>query len=346
MSGNRKSDPKNHLNRLSSIVRNFSARKILIVGDLIADQFLYGAISRVSREAPVFILRHEQTETVPGGAANAAANAAALSAQSFLLGVAGDDREGTELTQKLVSADVNTNFLIRAEGFQTITKKRILAGQNHAPRQQVIRIDYEPEGKLSKEIQIEITEKSAQIIPNVDAVVISDYGYGAAGETFIENLRELTKERRIPVFVDSRFGLETFAGAATSATPNEDEIEQLAGKKFSDIAQTEAFCLELCERLGLDSLLVTRGKNGMLLIEKGKSPFYLPAVGSPDPVDVTGAGDTVMAVFALASVCGASPVEAAQIANHAGGIVVMKRGTATVNQTELLHSLATQISNE
>ena len=321
---------------LENTINKFKHRKILVVGDIVADQFLYGAISRVSREAPVFILRHEQTETVPGGAANAALNVAALGANCTLLGVVGSDENGRKIVENLLAKGVETKFLIHSETWTTTTKIRIFAGQPHAPRQQVIRIDYENE--TVPEIETETIRNLKLAAENAHAVIVSDYNYGAASKAIITELMNITGEKDVPVFVDSRFRLADFSGA-TAATPNEDEVEDIWQKRFKTVAELETASEELRARLGLQALLVTRGKNGMILLEKEKSPQHFAAVGSEDAVDVTGAGDTVMATFALARTSSASFAEAAAMANHAGGLAVMKRGTATVTEKELLNSI-------
>lgn len=326
---------------LAGFVEKFSACKILIVGDVIADQFVYGTINRVSREAPVFILRHQQTQTLPGGAANAAANVAAFGGQSVLLGIIGTDAAGNSLRENLAAAKVETSHLIAADHWQTTTKMRILAGQTHAPRQQVIRLDYENENAPSDTLQTALTDSLPKAAAGVSAIVISDYNYGVAEKKVVAAIRKIAKIKKIPVLVDSRFRLNEF-GWATSATPNQDEVEQLLGQKLGKGTKLTAACLKLREKLALESLLVTRGADGMLLIERGAEPLHLPVVGSLEPVDVTGAGDTVMATYALAISAGANFAQAAQLANHAGGIVVMKRGTATVTQNELLLSLQNQ----
>jgi rfaE bifunctional protein kinase chain/domain len=202
----------------------------------------------------------------------------------------------------------------------------------------VIRVDYENENALAAEIQTETIRNLRFATENADAVIVSDYNYGAASKTIAEELRNITREKNIPVFVDSRFRLTDFA-AATAATPNEDEVEEIWQKQFKTVSELETAAEELRTKLELQALLVTRGKNGMILLENGKEPQHFPVVGSQDAVDVTGAGDTVMAAFALASVSGASFAEAAMLANHAGGLAVMKRGTATVTQKELLNSI-------
>lgn len=323
---------------LVPFIGEFRHCKVLIVGDLIADQFVYGAISRVSREAPVFILRHEQTQTLPGGAANAAVNVAALGGESILVGVLGRDEAGKKLRETLAAQRVETWFLLESDQWQTTTKVRILAGQAHAPRQQVIRLDYENEAFLPEELQNSLVENLNKSAADVSAIIVSDYNYGVANEKIVSAVREISERRKIPVLVDSRFRLREFYGAA-SATPNEDEVEQLLGVKFARVEDLETACVRLREELNFEALLVTRGGHGLFLIERGKKPLHIPAVGSLEPVDVTGAGDTVMAAYALAVASGASFAEAATLANHAGGIVVMKRGTATVSAKELLKSI-------
>ncbi len=314
-----------------------------MVGDLIADQFVFGAISRVSREAPVFILRHEETQTVAGGAANCAVNVASLGANAVLIGVLGKDIAGNALLEQLEKSQVTTSHLIISNNWQTTTKVRIFAGQTHAPRQQVIRLDYENETKINAEIEAEIIEKLKTATEDADAIVISDYNYGVAGEKLAKMALEVSRKKKIPLLVDSRYHLRNFAGA-TSATPNEDEVEQILEKSFSDENEFTEACIKLRAQLDYQALLVTRGNDGMLLIEKDKKPLAIEVVGSRDPVDVTGAGDTVMATYALALASGATFAEAAKLANHAGGIVVMKRGTASVSPEEMQNSLAFDIN--
>ncbi|HEY0404593.1 MAG TPA: PfkB family carbohydrate kinase [Pyrinomonadaceae bacterium] len=324
--------------RLTAAVRLFPQRKIVVVGDLVADQFLYGQISRVSREAPVLILRYERTETTPGGAANCAVNLAALDGRASLVGFVGDDEAGKALLDKLCVADVNCDGVITVPQRRTTTKVRILAGQLHSTRQQVIRIDYESEQAIEPSLRDELRERLRAEIETADAVIISDYNYGAADDEMVAELRAAAQARSLPVLVDSRFHLARFPGF-TSATPNEDEVEQLLERKLTDAAEVTAAGLELRERLGYQSLLVTRGSHGMLLVERDAEPLHIPAVGAREAVDVTGAGDTVIATYTLALASGVPFADAAQLANHAGGLVVMKRGTASINRQELLSSV-------
>lgn len=324
--------------RLLSIVKRFSQRRILVVGDAIADQFVFGAISRVSREAPVFILRHEQTETVPGGAANCAVNLASLGATVSLISVAGTDTAGRALIEKLEATGVDCRGVVVSEEIQTTTKVRILAGQLHSTRQQVIRIDYDGTPITNPDLQQQLRERAKEIARGSEAIVISDYNYGVADVGMAQVLSDVAAAQHIPALVDSRFELSRFRGF-TSATPNEDEVEQLLGLKSDALVNLESAGEQLREDLGYRALLITRGSHGMVLLESGVNPLHIAAVGASEPVDVTGAGDTVMGTYALALAADASFSDAAHLANHAGGIVVMKRGTAVVTHGELEHSI-------
>ena len=324
---------------LLSIVRRFPQRKVVVVGDALADQFLYGSIARVSREAPVFILRHEQTQTIPGGAANCAVNLAALGAQVSLIAASGEDEAGRELRTKLENANVDAQGLIASSGFNTTTKVRILAGQAHSTRQQVIRIDYEDAPLSDANTRQALNSALEKAVSDADAVIISDYNYGVVDESVLTLLRNLSEKRKIPVLVDSRFRLASFDGF-TSATPNEDEVEHLLGEKVESSTQLEQSAEVLRQKLGYKALLVTRGSQGMVLLENGSAPLHIKAVGAASPVDVTGAGDTVIATFTLALSCDSSFADAARLANYAGGLVVMKRGTASITTAELEHSIA------
>ena len=320
------------------MVRRFPQRHILVVGDSIADQFVYGAIDRVSREAPVFILRHEHTETVPGGAANCALNLASLGARVSLVSVAGEDEAGLALLEKLKVAGVDCSGVSTSPALRTTTKVRILAGQLHSTRQQVIRIDYDGALLEDRELRARLREKILEQAQTADAVIVSDYNYGVADAEMALFTRDAAAARKVPVLADSRFQLSNFPGF-TSATPNQDEVEQLLGKQFVQVDELETASEELRDRLGCRALLVTRGSHGLMLLEDGVASVHLDAVGAREPVDVTGAGDTVMATYALALASDSSFPDAARLANYTGGLVVMKRGTASVTREELEHSV-------
>jgi rfaE bifunctional protein kinase chain/domain len=236
---------------------------------------------------------------------------------------------------------VDVAGVVRSPELRTATKMRVLAGQAHSMRQQVIRVDYESaplSPSSNAKLEAETTARLGEALSRADAIIVSDYNYGVAGAEVVALVREASRERGVPVLVDSRFRLLDFPNF-TSATPNEDEVEQVLGRRLTDAATLEAAAIELRARLAHQALLITRGSQGMLLVEAESAPLHIAAVGSREAVDVTGAGDTVIAAYTLALASGATFADAAHLANHAGGIVVMKRGTASVKAEELLSSL-------
>lgn len=319
---------------LHAINAIFPAKTVVVIGDIVADQFLNGTISRVSREAPVFIMRHDETTTLPGAAANAAANVASLGARAILIGVTGADANGEKLSAGLENRSVDTSRIVSTSDLSTTTKVRVLAGQQYAARQQVIRIDYENLTPVMDETKDRLRQNLADVGGDADAMIVSDYGYGSVFPEIYQDALAISQARRIPLVVDSRFRLADLSGA-TTATPNREEVEQMLGKEF-----TAGDCAAMRKQLDLDALLVTNGNKGMTLFERDRPAFEIDVVGSAEPVDVTGAGDTVIAAYALGLASGLSFAEAAMIANHAGGIVVMKKRTATVTAVELLASIA------
>ncbi len=318
-----------------TITKAFKNKRVVILGDAVADQFVSGTITRVSREAPVFIMRHDETETRAGGAANAAVNVASLGGTPHLIGLLGTDPDGDLLATELENRGVNTDLLIRDNNIRTTTKTRVLAGQQYAPRHQVIRIDHENSAEIRKEVRRQLADNLSVAAESADAIVVSDYNYGVATPEIFELARQAAAKHSIPLLIDSRFRLTSFKGA-TSATPNQEEVEQMLG-----CPMTNDLCENIRSDLGLQALLVTCGNKGMRLYESGRAPQFIKAIGSSAAVDVTGAGDTVIAAFALGLASGLSFADAAQIANHAGGIVVMKKGTAAVTVDELNASLNT-----
>jgi D-glycero-beta-D-manno-heptose-7-phosphate kinase len=330
------------LTHLLDIVAAFSRQIIGVIGDLVLDEFVSGEISRVSREAPVLILRHRHTESYPGGAANAVNNLAALGARVIPVGVVGQDEGGAKLLEYFRRKGVKTSGIVRSRDCITATKTRYLAGWTHTTEQQVLRVDREPSGSLPPSVQQLIERKARHLARAADALIISDYGFGAATPSLARKLKAKC------VTLDSRYRLLQYADAGiTAATPNEPELEAAYHAQIgNNTAKLEELGARLLNELGLEALVVTRGKDGLAVFERepgssGKpAPTkHLPIYGSDAPVDVTGAGDTVIAVFTLALAAGASYLEAAHLANYAGGIVVMKRRTATLTSAELAAAL-------
>jgi rfaE bifunctional protein kinase chain/domain len=324
--------------RLLDLVDGFSSRKVLVVGDLIADEFIYGQVSRVSREAPVLILRYDATEMVAGGAGNAANNVAALGGRASLAAVVGADPEGRRLLASF-ERGVDRRRVHRDRRYRTPVKTRILAGGIHSAKQQVVRIDREPGWPLPDTVVHAFARRVMPALRDCDAVVMSDYGSGLVTPSLARAIRTRLalrpRRRPVPVLLDTRYRLLDYRGL-TACTPNESEVERALGVRIGDnVSVLERAGRRLLERTRMPAVLVTRGSRGMALFERGRGTVHIPIFGSDEIADVTGAGDTVIATVALALAAGASYYEAARLANYAGGLVVMKRGTATVSAREL-----------
>jgi rfaE bifunctional protein kinase chain/domain len=323
--------------RLASIIDRFSRVRIAVFGDLIVDEFIYGDIARVSREAPVLILNYDSTEIVPGGAGNAANNVAALGGRCVVVGLTGRDATGDRLIDAL-RPRVDTSNIVRPRDYRTPTKTRILAGGIHSAKQQVVRIDRASRQDSTAIDRDALAARLLKAAARSDALLVSDYGSGIVMPAAVKHaqgaLRRRSRERP-PVLIDSRYTLLSFRGM-TACTPNESEVEQLFGIRIGENTRVlERAGRELLARTRASAVLITRGSRGMALFEPDRPTVHIPIFGSDQIADVTGAGDTVIATLTLALAAGASFVEAAHLANHAGGIVVMKRGTATVSGDEL-----------
>ena len=326
--------------RLRKIVESFPNVTVTVLGDLVADEFVFGEISRVSREAPVLILKHRERTLVPGGGANAVCNLADLGVNVLPVGVVGDDEAGRLLIKRFRQKHIAVTGVLRDKSYITVTKTRILAGMTHTARQQVVRVDREPEQPPSVHLRRELVLAARGYAKASDALLISDYGYGAATPQIFNAVRARGALDSVPVTLDSRYRMLQYSGV-TAATPNEPEVEHALniriGQDWSTLTSSGE---ELMKRMKLESLVITRGRDGMAAFERRRKPVDIPIFGSDEVADVTGAGDTVIAAFTAGLAAGATTEEAAQLANYAGGIVVMKRGTATVSQSELLHALA------
>jgi rfaE bifunctional protein kinase chain/domain len=320
--------------RLRAVVERLGGCTVAVVGDLITDEYLIGKPGRISREAPVIILKFAERDVRLGGAANAAHNAAALGARVVPVGVVGDDHAGDELLALFGLHGIPTDGIVREPGRRTPVKTRILAGGYQATRQQVVRLDREPLGDIAPPSEQALVARLAAAASTADAIVVSDYGYGTVTPRVFEHVRALARARGAVLAVDSRYDLPRFGGV-TAATPNETELAEQVGLATDDDLGVEKAGRQLLERLDARLLLVTRGSRGMVLLEREGGTSFLPIHGTDEIADVTGAGDTVISTFAMALAAGAAPLEAAQLANVAGGLVVMKRGTATVAGTEL-----------
>jgi rfaE bifunctional protein kinase chain/domain len=324
--------------RLLALIDGFSSRRILVIGDLIADEFIYGEVARVSREAPVLILKYDATEMVAGGAGNAANNIAALGGRASLAAIAGADPEGRRLLASFPRG-VDRRGVVRSAGYRTPVKTRILAGGVHSAKQQVVRIDREPGWPLEERAGEALARKLGPALEACDGVILSDYGSGLItprlASTIRARLSRRKRRRPVPVLLDSRYRLLDYR-ALTTCTPNESEVEQVLGIQIDDDPKAlERAGRKILERTRMQAVLITRGSHGMALFQAKQPTIHIPIFGSDEVADVTGAGDTVIATFGLALASGGSFYEAARLANYAGGLVVMKRGTATVSAREL-----------
>jgi len=336
--------------RLLSLVAGMSGRPVLMLIDPVADLFITGTPKRISREAPVLILRYEGEHLAPGGGANAVANVAALGGRPLPLGIVGDDASGHGLVAELARRGIDTSGLRVRGGYRTPTKVRIVGGARHALKQQIVRYDVEEELALDDEDRaahrrrIDAWRRELPQLPRV--AIVSDYGYGGVQPELVADLRRGLGDGGT-VVCDSRYRLADFGGGGNDgcdgATPNEEEAEALHGGPLTGGAGDDGAALlaageSLRRRLGVGFLLITRGSRGMSLFEPAAA-VHLPVHGGDQVADVTGAGDTVIGTFALALAAGARPLEAALLADYAGGVVVMKMGTATLSADELAEAV-------
>lgn len=326
--------------RLITLLDAFPARRVAVIGDLIADEFIYGRVARVSREAPVLIIDHRRLDAMPGGGANAVHNVRTLGGRPVPVGIVGDDEAGRRLVGLLAGAGIDTSGIATQTGYVTPTKTRVLAGLPHSRPQQVIRIDRGAVRTAPAESAEAAAERARALLGSgIQGVLLSDYGYDLVTPGASAPLVHEAGRLKIPVTCDSRHRLRGFRGL-TAVTPNLEEAEEMLGVRLTDgVDRVEEAGRRLLEMLKCRAVLVTRGSLGMTLLEDGVRPFDIPVFGSDQVADVTGAGDTVIAAFTLALAAGATFRLAAIVADIAAGLVVMKRGTATVTASELIEAI-------
>lgn len=334
--------------RLIDLAEQFIGRRVVVVGDVIADEFMYGRLSRLSREAPVPILSYDGTTIVPGGAGNAASNVGALGGDAALIGLVGRGDVDRRLFRALRKR-VDTTRLLRPTSYSAPVKTRILAGGQHSARQQIVRVDRDG-STVDSAVGRQFARAAVTALSIADAVIVSDYGSGLVTPSLVakfkSKLDRRKRRRSIPVLVDSRYNLVRFRDC-TACTPNQGEMEGILGVSIGDDRrQLEVAGRELLKRTRAHGIVVTRGSRGMAVFVPGRRTDYIPIFGTDEVADVTGAGDTVIATLTLALSVGASLYEAAHLANYAGGLVVMKRGTATVSHDELVAAIRTDRDHE
>jgi rfaE bifunctional protein kinase chain/domain len=327
----KKTDNKKDFARL---VDRFKGKKICVIGDIIADVYIFGKPYRLSREAPVVVVKYEEAKIYPGSAGNTINNLLALGAYVYPVGFIGKDSTGNKLMDYFSQfRNVDTSGIIRYDG-STVTKTRILAGDTHTSKQQVIRIDRDDNRQYRQSEKTHLRDNLSKISAHVDTFIISDYGHGTVDKHVVEYMKTIAKDKT--VVGDSRYNLKTFKGL-TLITPNESEAYQLSG--LGEERPIEEVGKKILDSMDLEALLVTRGNRGMTLFLKNGAMHHIPISGKDDVTDVTGAGDTVCAVSALSLASGADFYTASRIANYAAGVVVMKRGTATISPEELKQAI-------
>jgi rfaE bifunctional protein kinase chain/domain len=321
------------------IIDRFSDCRVALYGDLVLDRFVLGTPKRISREAPVIILRHEDQHDVPGGGANALANLAALGVQVGAVAAVGDDEPGRSLVAALADRGIDTSRILTVPGYRTPTKVRILGGGRSSLKHQVARYDIEDTLPDDGPWLTTLRNQLLREVDNAGAVAISDYGYGCVRNDVLTDV----VDRRTPppwLCLDSRYRIGSLRGV-DGATPNLEELEAHCGNRLVTDAEVAEGAELLRRDLGARFLLATRGNRGMTLVEGDREPLHIPVFGADEVADVTGAGDTVLAVLTAALAAGAEPSTAASLANIAAGLVVMKLGTATVSSAELRTAVET-----
>jgi len=326
--------------RVRQILNAASRARVLVIGDVMLDQFIWGRVSRISPEAPVPVVDFERESFMPGGAANVARNLTALSGSADLLGVIGRDEGGKKIAGLLDEQRVRCDGLLQHFDRTTSIKTRIIAHQ-----QQVVRMDRETRGDLDDMVTQRLVELVEKKLPASDAVIIGDYGKGVVTQPLLDQLKRLCRSRGLWLSLDPKPVHRLNLAGFSLITPNRKEAFELAGETDDGSRAThplnDAPLMSVADRLLRELkpalLLITLGDHGLLLCQRGKKPFHIPT-GAREVFDVSGAGDTVIASFTLAIAAGASPVEAAIFSNHAAGVVVGKIGTATVSPEELLAS--------
>lgn len=322
--------------RYEELIDRFEGLPVAVVGDIVADIYIYGKPSKLSREAPVMIVQFEEERLIPGSAGNSMHNLAVLGAEVHAVGAVGEDELGHRLQEMMIDLGIHVDGLFFDPELSTTSKTRILAGDLHTSKQQVIRIDREPDAPVSRHTEEVLVKHLEGLKADVKGLLVSDYGYNivspdTTGQILAQYVDHVT-------VADSRHRIAEYKGCWL-VKPNESEAIAATGTPIRMAEDAERVGRELLDRTGGKSVLLTRGNQGMILFESGAEPDVIPIVGEQDIVDVSGAGDTVVSVALLALAAGATFGEAARLANYAASVVVMKRGAATCTKDELLAAI-------
>ena len=334
------------LDKIVKHINNMSNAKILVVGDLALDEMIYGDTERISREAPVLILQHTHTNYILGGAANAAHNVSAINNGNVsVIGIVGNDYQANDLKEALKAAKIDYKSLVTDSARKTITKTRISGSCSQSITQQIVRIDRQTNTPISKETEDKLIKKIEKLLPEHNAVILSDYHLGTLTDGIINTVVKLAKKNNIPVIVDAQKDLNRYTGV-TSMTPNLPDTQKHVGFFLKNKADFILAGNKIIKETNCEYVLITCGSEGMVVIEKNSNYTRIPVFNKSKVFDVTGAGDTVTALFTLAIAAGAEPVYAAIIGNIAAGIVVKQFGCATTTIEEILKAMPEDIKLE
>ena len=323
---------------LLSILDELEGRRILVLGDVVADIYLQGDISRISREAPVLVLEQQREVIVAGGAANVVNNVATLGGRVFAVGLLGHDSGGEGLKEVLRKNGAHIEGLLTDESRPTISKTRIIAGGRATVSQQIVRVDKECHEPLTEAHEKELLKYIKSVLPQMQGVVLSDYGSGTVTPKLRKAILKYAREHGIPTMVDSRYDVKSFKGVGF-VKQNDAELAAAVGRSLPDEEAVIEAAQELLGNLEAEGVLVTRGELGMILVEADGAVHVIPVADKSEVYDVSGAGDTCVAAVILALAAGVSPEKAAELSNVASGIAVRKLGTATVSAEELRRAL-------
>ena len=337
---------KTDLNRLRDDIKNMSKARILVIGDLALDEMIYGDTERISREAPVLILQHTHTNYILGGAANAAHNVSTINdGKVSVIGIVGDDYQANDLKEAFKKANIDCSNLITDPARKTITKTRISGSCSQSVTQQIVRIDRQTNAPISAETEEKLINAIQKLIPQHDAIILSDYHIGTLTDKIISTVIKSAKSLDKPVIVDAQKDLHRYRGI-TSMTPNLPDTQKHVGVYLKNKADFIMAGRKLIEQTDAPAILITCGSDGMVVITKDGKYTHIPVFNKSKVFDVTGAGDTVTATYSLALATGSDPISAAIIGNIAAGIVIKQFGCATTNIEEILNAVPKNIEIE
>ena len=325
--------------QIAAVLDSLRGRRIVVIGDVVLDEYLIGRATRLSREAPVPVLELVERAWRPGAGANPAANVAALGGFPVMIGAIGQDGAGARLKAELASAGVDTSGLVETSERTTALKTRILATHASAHPQQVARIDDLPPAGLSREVEHELIRQIDRLVPTADALLVSNYRGGVVSPRIIQAVRAAATDHTVPTSVDTQGDLLSYTGF-TLVKSNQPDAEAALGQQLSTEADFRHVGSDLVRQLDAHHVVITRGADGMSVIGADGRHTHLPPTNRTEVWDVTGAGDTVIAVLALGQAARLDPILAAELANAAAGLVVRRIGVATVSPAELLSELS------